>query len=163
MRNISAIYLKDWWRMHWSRNVWQSRMVVLCCNRTTRDHMLLDTRRQFWPVWTGRCSCLLPILQILPPNDFRLFAPMKRPLRGVHFQSLEEVKQASTTSNILQKPSKKGLKKRILRWKKCIVFNGDHVEKCWINIDDFWVNKEVMRKFFKLIEHSRYGGNTEVL
>jgi hypothetical protein len=67
----------------------------------------------------------------LAPSDFHFFPHFKRNLKGTHFTSDDEVKHA-VTSWIKQRTPEffiDGMRKRVLRWEKCIERQGDHVEK----------------------------------
>ena len=67
----------------------------------------------------------------LAPKDFHFFPPLKRDLKGTHFTSDDEVKQA-LTSWIKQRTPEffiDGMRKLVLSWKTCIERQGDYVEK----------------------------------
>ena len=67
----------------------------------------------------------------LAPSDFHFFPHLKRDLKGTHFTSDNEVKQA-VTSWIKQRTPEffiDGMRKLVLRWEKCIERQGDYVEK----------------------------------
>ena len=67
----------------------------------------------------------------LVPSDFHFFPHLKRDLKGTHFTSDDEVKQA-VTSWIKQRIPEffiDGMRKLVLRWEKCIERQGDYVEK----------------------------------
>jgi transposase len=67
----------------------------------------------------------------LAPSDFHFFPQLKRDLKGTHFTSDDEVKQA-VTSWIKQRTPEffiDGMHKLVLRWEKCIERQGDYVEK----------------------------------
>jgi histone-lysine N-methyltransferase SETMAR len=58
----------------------------------------------------------------LVPSDFHFFPHLKRDLKGTHFTSHDEVKQA-VTSWIKQRNHEffiDGMRKLVLRWEKCI-------------------------------------------
>ena len=67
----------------------------------------------------------------LAPSDFHLFGPLKNFLRGQHFTSDEEVKSAvrnwcrSNDQEFIQA----GFQRWVERWEKCVLANGDWVEK----------------------------------
>ena len=67
----------------------------------------------------------------LAPSDFHLFGPLKESMKGIHFQTNEEVKAA--VSNWLRTQSTefyaKGIDNLISRWNKCVAKEGDYVEK----------------------------------
>ena len=67
----------------------------------------------------------------LAPSDFYLFGPLKESMKGIHFQTDEEVKAA--VSNWLRTQSTefyaKGIDNLISRWNKCVAKEGDYVEK----------------------------------
>ena len=67
----------------------------------------------------------------LAPSDFHLFGPLKESMKGIHFQTDEEVKAA--VSNWLRTQSTefyaKGIDNLISRWNKCVAKEGDYVEK----------------------------------
>jgi hypothetical protein len=67
----------------------------------------------------------------LAPCDFHFFPDLKRDLKGTHFTSDEEVKEA-VKSWIKERPAtyfSDGMKKLVTRWEKCISVNGDYIEK----------------------------------
>jgi len=67
----------------------------------------------------------------LAPSDFHFFPHLKRHLKGTHFTSGDEVKQA-VTSWIKQRTPEffiDGMHKLVLRWEKCIERQGDYVKK----------------------------------
>ena len=67
----------------------------------------------------------------LAPSDFHFFPHLKRDLKGTHFTSDDEVKQA-VTSWIKQRTPEffiDGIRKLVLSWEKCIERQGDYVEK----------------------------------
>ena len=65
------------------------------------------------------------------PSDFHLFGSLKESMKGIHFQTDEEVKAA--VSNWLRTQSTefyaKGIDNLISRWNKCVAKEGDYVEK----------------------------------
>lgn len=74
----------------------------------------------------------------LAPSDYHLFAELKKPLRGVRFEDLNDVKRAINRW-IRDTPKKffdEGLKKLVPRWQKCVAMNGDYVEKLQCDIDE---------------------------
>jgi len=67
----------------------------------------------------------------LAPSDSHFFPHLKRDLKGTHFNSDDEVKQA-VTSWIKQRTPEffiDGMRKLVLGWEKCIERLGDYVEK----------------------------------
>jgi len=67
----------------------------------------------------------------LAPSDFHFFPHLKRGLKGTHFTSDDEVKQA-VMSWIKQRTPEffiDGMRKLVLRWEKCIEQQGDYVKK----------------------------------
>jgi len=67
----------------------------------------------------------------LAPSDFHFFPHLKSDLKGTHFTSDDEVKQA-VMSWIKQRTPEffiDGMRKLVLRWEKCIEGQGDYVEK----------------------------------
>ena len=67
----------------------------------------------------------------LAPNDIHFLPHLKRDLKGSHFTSDDEVKQA-VTSWVKQRTPEffiDGMRKLVLRWKNCIERQGDYVEK----------------------------------
>jgi len=73
----------------------------------------------------------LPYSPDLVPSDFDFFPHLKRDLKGTHFTSDDEVKQAMT-SWIKQRTPEffiDGMRKLVLRWEKCIELQGDYVKK----------------------------------
>ena len=67
----------------------------------------------------------------LAPSDFHFFGLLKESMKGIHFQTDEEVKAA--VSNWLWSQSTefyaKGIDNLISRWNKCVAKEGDYVEK----------------------------------
>ena len=63
----------------------------------------------------------------LAPSDFHCFPHLK----GTHFTSDDEVKQAVTLWIKQRTPELfiDGMRKLVLRWEKCIQRQGDYVEK----------------------------------
>ena len=55
-------------------------------------------------------------------SDFHLFGPLKESMRGIHFQTDEEVKAAVSKWLITQSTEfyAKGIDDLILRWNKCV-------------------------------------------
>ena len=74
----------------------------------------------------------------LAPSDYHLFAELKKPLRGVHFDALDEVKSAINRwiKYTPQKFFHEGLKKLIPRWQKCVELHGNYIEKCNYDHDE---------------------------
>jgi len=73
----------------------------------------------------------LPYSPDLAPSDFHFFPHLKRDLKGIHFTSDDEVKQA-VMSWIKQRTPEfliDGMCKLVLCWEKCIERQGDYVEK----------------------------------
>jgi len=67
----------------------------------------------------------------LAPSDFNFFPHLKGDLKGIHFTSDDEVKQA-VTSWIKQRTPEffiDSMPKLVLGWEKCIERQGDYVEK----------------------------------
>lgn len=67
----------------------------------------------------------------LAPSDYHLFGALKKPLRGHHFADFQELQDAVRTW-VRQTPKKwfaEGIEKLPHRWRKCVVLNGDYVEK----------------------------------
>ena len=67
----------------------------------------------------------------LAPSHFHFFPHLKRDLKGTHFISDDEVKQA-VTSWIKQRTPEffiDGMRELVLRWEKCIERQGDYIEK----------------------------------
>jgi len=65
------------------------------------------------------------------PSDFHFLPHLKKDLKGTHFTSDDEVKQA-VLSWIKQRTPEffiDGMRKLVLRWEKCIERQGDYVEK----------------------------------
>jgi transposase len=73
----------------------------------------------------------LPYSPDLAPSDFHFFPHLKRDLKGTHFTSDDEVKQA-VMSWIKQRTPEfftDDRRKLVLHWKKCIERQGDYVKK----------------------------------
>jgi hypothetical protein len=67
----------------------------------------------------------------LAPSDFHFCPHLKRDLKGTHFTSDDEVKQA-VTSWIKQRTPEffnDGIRKLVLCWEICTERQGDYVEK----------------------------------
>ena len=79
-------------------------------------------------VWGSPPSALQPDLAT---SDFHFFPHLKRDLKGTHFTSDDEVKQAVTLWIKQRTPEffTDGMHKLALRWEKCIERLGDYVEK----------------------------------
>ena len=72
-----------------------------------------------------------PYSQDLAPSDYHIFGPLKEALRGRKFTSDEEVKEAVHT-RLREQPKSffsTGIQKLVERYNKCIVLQGDYVEK----------------------------------
>mgnify|MGYP003415101186 FL=1 len=67
----------------------------------------------------------------LAPCDFWLFPELKKYLKGIHFESDDELKRAVETWFKMQPLEffANGFQKWVSRWRKCIDLNGDYVEK----------------------------------
>ena len=66
----------------------------------------------------------------LAPSDFHFFPHLKRDLKGTHFTSYDEVKQAVMwIKQITPEFFIDGMCKLALGWEKCIEQQGDYVEK----------------------------------
>jgi hypothetical protein len=73
----------------------------------------------------------LPYSPDLVPSDFHFFPHLKRDLKGTHFTSDDEVKQA-VTSWIKQRTPEffiDSMRTLVLCWEKCIEQQGKYVEK----------------------------------
>ena len=69
---------------------------------------------------------------------FFLFPKLKLPLRGTHFQSIEDIKENSRRElkSIPENAFKKYFDDWIVRWHKCIISRGPYFEgdkKIWMN------------------------------
>lgn len=75
--------------------------------------------------------CHPPYSPDLAPSDYHLFSNMKKPLRGVHFQTLEDVKTAVEQWRVSTEKSffTIGIKDLVRRWEKCVNVQGDYIEK----------------------------------
>jgi len=73
----------------------------------------------------------LPYSPDLAPSDFHFFPHLKRDLKGTHFTSDDEVKQAVMSWFKQRTPEFfiDGMHKLVLRWEKCTEQQGDYVEK----------------------------------
>jgi transposase len=67
----------------------------------------------------------------LAPSDLHLFRHLKGYLKGTHFTSDDELKQAVTSWVKERTPEIfiYGMRKLVLHWEKCIERQGDYVEK----------------------------------
>jgi len=75
--------------------------------------------------------CHPPYSPDLASSNFHFFPHLKRDLKGTHYTSDDEVKQA-VTSWIKQRTPEffiDGMRKLVLRWEKCIERQGEYVEK----------------------------------
>jgi hypothetical protein len=72
-----------------------------------------------------------PYSTYFAPSDFHFFPDLKRDLKGTHFTSDDEVKQAGTPCIKQRTPEfcNDGMRKLVLCWKKCVEQQGDYVEK----------------------------------
>ena len=72
-----------------------------------------------------------PYSLYLVPSDYHIFGPLKEALRGRRFTSDEEVKEAVRTWLREQPKSflSAVIQKLVERYNKCIVLQGDYVEK----------------------------------
>jgi hypothetical protein len=80
---------------------------------------------------TLKFEVLSPCSRDLAPCDFHFFPYVKRDLKGSHFTSDAEVKQA-VASWIKQRTPEfliDGMHKLVLRWEKYIERQGDYVKK----------------------------------
>ena len=78
--------------------------------------------------------CLLPHPPYsldLAPCDFHLFPNLKEQLRGIRFDSNEEITQAVRSWIRAQNDDffLDGFRQLVHRWKKCVQTGGDYVEK----------------------------------
>ena len=67
----------------------------------------------------------------LSPCDFHIFPNLKRDLKGIHFTTDDEVKDA-VKSWIKKRPAEfliDGMRQLVHRRNKCVTVNGDYVEK----------------------------------
>ena len=67
----------------------------------------------------------------LAPSDFHFFPHLKRDLKGTHFASDDELKQAVMSWIEQRTPElfNDGMRKLVLCWEKCIERQGNYVEK----------------------------------
>ena len=72
----------------------------------------------------------------LAPSDYHTFGPLKEALHGPRFTSDEEVKEAVHTWLREQPKSffSAGIQKLVERYNKCIVLQGDYVEKQYVKL-----------------------------
>jgi len=73
----------------------------------------------------------LPYSPDLVPSDFHFFPHLKGDLKGTHFTSDDEMKQAVMLWIKQRTPEFfiDGIRRLVLRWEKCIERQGDYVEK----------------------------------
>ena len=73
----------------------------------------------------------------MAPADFFLFPKLKLPLRGTHFQSIEDIKETlrQELESIPQNAFKKCFDDWIIRWNKCIISGGGYFGGDEINWD----------------------------
>jgi histone-lysine N-methyltransferase SETMAR len=67
----------------------------------------------------------------LAPSDYHLFGPLKKPLRGIHFETVNDLRSA-VNKWIKVTPAEfyaAGLRKLTDRWRKCIDLKGEYIEK----------------------------------
>ena len=99
---------------------------LMACRAYTAARTLAKIEDLGWKLLTHP-----PYSPDLAPSDFHLFGPLKESMRGIHFQTDEEVKAA--VSNWLRTQSTefyaKGIDNLISRWNKCVAKEGDYVEK----------------------------------
>ena len=74
----------------------------------------------------------------MAPADFFLFSKLKLPLRGIRFQSIEDIKENSRPemNSIPENAFKKCIDDWIIRWHKCIVSGAAYFEGDKINWDE---------------------------
>ena len=101
--------------------------------------MLHDNARPHTAAHTMDTICALkfevlkhpPYSPDLAPSDFHLFGPMKEHLQDQKFADDKEVMEA-VQSWLKVTPKSfflKGIRKLVNRWTKCVVKQGDYVEK----------------------------------
>ena len=73
----------------------------------------------------------MPYSPDLAPSDFHFFPHLKRDLKGTHFTSDDELKQAVTSWIKRRTPEFfiDSMRKLVLRWEKCTEWQGNYVEK----------------------------------
>lgn len=67
----------------------------------------------------------------LAPSDYHLFSELKKPLRGKHFHTAEEMKEA-VDKWVKETPAdffSYGIRSLRKRWEKCVSCAGDYIEK----------------------------------
>ena len=64
----------------------------------------------------------------LAPSDFRLFPKLKEKLRGCHYETIEEMKEAvsKVTDTLTQEDFHGAFQKLLERYNKCIAAGGDY-------------------------------------
>ena len=72
----------------------------------------------------------------LVPSDYHIFGPLKEALRGRRFTSDEGVKEAVHTwlREQLKSFFSAGIQKLVERYNKCIVLQGDYIEKYYVKL-----------------------------
>ena len=106
-------------------------MITKCSAWLLPEHHYADTERREMHFYREYFLTHPPYSPDLAPPDFHLFGPLKESMRGIHFQTDEEVNAA--VSNWLRTQSTKfyakGIDNLISRWNKCVAKEGDYVEK----------------------------------
>ena len=70
-----------------------------------------------------------PYCPDLAPYDFCLFPKLKEKLRGCHYETIEEIKEAVTkVIDILTQEDFHGAFQKLLEQYKCIAVGGDYFE-----------------------------------
>ena len=93
-----------------------------CCCMTMQDRTLLAPTIDALEMLKSEVLSHPPYSPDLAPSDFHSFPHLKRDLKGTHFTSDDEVKQA-VMSWIKQRTPElfiDGTCKLVLRWEKCI-------------------------------------------
>jgi len=127
----SAWYIETiknlWWRVCRVRG---STSRVLLLHDNARPHTARATNDALETLKFEVLSHL-PYSPDLAPSDFHFFPHLKRDLKGIHFTSDDEVKQAVTLWIKQRTPEFfiDGMCKLVLRWEKCIEQHGDYVKK----------------------------------
>ena len=76
---------------------------------------------------------MLPHLPYLPPSDLPLYPKLKIFLGGLRFSSSEEliviIEEYEYFAGLEERNCRDGIKELLRRWIKCIIVQGDCIEK----------------------------------
>lgn len=129
---------KPFWATIWASEKWKRDW---CQNRLHHDNAPSHTSLVVRDHFAKNSTHIIPQPPYSPdlaPCDFWLFSKLKRPLRGHRFETIEEIKE-KTTSELRAIPTDdyaacfENWKKR---WHSCIATGGDYFEGDDTNLDE---------------------------